>query len=612
MDIQKDLLRTGNVSSGRLMVVGLVTSVCEYMRSMLDKIPGMKVLLLDSETTAIISLVLTQSQILEREVFLLERIDSNAATQGGGGDGEERLKAKMRHLTCVCFLRPSSDNLLRLTRELRSPRFASYHLFFSNHLPTEQLERLARCDEFDTVKQVFELYADILPLSSSLFTLNLPSTSCLTLQSSLWGLFEEQTFARLVDGVFSALCATRALPSAIRFPKRSTLCQNVAANLQNRISREKKLFQDIATPGSCVVLLADRREDCVTPLLTQWTYQAMLHELIGIDNNRVDLRKTPGVREELEEIVMGPTQDEFYAKNLLSNFGELGVAVKQYVDHYQDESKTKAKVESIEDMQKFVEQYPEFRKLSSNVSKHVSVIHEMSRLVEQQHLLDVSSLEQELACSEQRDSHCSAIRQKLQQPDITTLHKLRLVILFALRYGGDSFVNILKDELRKSGVVDEEQVSLVDGVVQYASTCRSADLFQNKNLLSLAKSTIQRSLKGTPNVLTQHKTLLCVNVEQLLKGRLKESDYPSIVLDSSITKPALVVVFVVGGCTYEESRDLTELSTSANLPILLGGTFVHNSRSFLADVAQLSKPATTLHRTGSGSSLTLDGGKRAS
>ena len=44
------------------------------------------------------------------------------------------------------------------------------------------------------------------------------------------------------------------------------------------------------------MLLVDRRDDPVTPLLSQWTFQAMVHELIGIDANRVDLQNVPGVR----------------------------------------------------------------------------------------------------------------------------------------------------------------------------------------------------------------------------------------------------------------------------------------------------------------------------
>ena len=44
------------------------------------------------------------------------------------------------------------------------------------------------------------------------------------------------------------------------------------------------------------LLLVDRRDDPVTPLLSQWTFQAMVHELIGIDDNRVDLKDVPAVR----------------------------------------------------------------------------------------------------------------------------------------------------------------------------------------------------------------------------------------------------------------------------------------------------------------------------
>ena len=44
-----------------------------------------------------------------------------------------------------------------------------------------------------------------------------------------------------------------------------------------------------------VLLLLDRREDPVTPLLMQWTYQAMVHELLGIRANRVDLPPTANV-----------------------------------------------------------------------------------------------------------------------------------------------------------------------------------------------------------------------------------------------------------------------------------------------------------------------------
>lgn len=49
-----------------------------------------------------------------------------------------------------------------------------------------------------------------------------------------------------------------------------------------------------------LLMILDRRNDPVTPLLTQWTYQAMVHELLGITNGRVSLGDAPEVRDELK------------------------------------------------------------------------------------------------------------------------------------------------------------------------------------------------------------------------------------------------------------------------------------------------------------------------
>lgn len=51
-----------------------------------------------------------------------------------------------------------------------------------------------------------------------------------------------------------------------------------------------------------LLLILDRRDDPVTPLLSQWTYQAMVHELLGLNDNRVVLKGAPGVRKDLEEV----------------------------------------------------------------------------------------------------------------------------------------------------------------------------------------------------------------------------------------------------------------------------------------------------------------------
>ena len=85
---------------------------------------------------------------------------------------------------------------------------------------------------------------------------------------------------------------------ACRFQRGSELCEKVAASLMHlTCSDERELFDFGTRPGDVapLVLLLDRREDPVTPMLLQWTYQAMVHELIGTQANRADLNHVPGV-----------------------------------------------------------------------------------------------------------------------------------------------------------------------------------------------------------------------------------------------------------------------------------------------------------------------------
>mmetsp|Transcript_110918 Transcript_110918/g.312690 ORF Transcript_110918/g.312690 Transcript_110918/m.312690 type:complete len:575 (-) Transcript_110918:79-1803(-) len=567
-------------------MLSIVAGVQEYVQAMVDRVSGMKVMILDAETTGIISMVFSQSDILQHEVFLVERIDVEQTE-------------KMRHMNAICFLRPTSQNFVLLSKMLKSPSYNEYHIFFTNVVPHMRLEQLACCDEFEVVHQVQEFFADVYAVNHDLFSLNLPSTIRLTEDHSKWTSYEESIFERTIEGLLAACLNLRMLP-AIRYTASSELTRQVAHRLETRIKEEFSLFDPVERgkrgEASPVLLLLDRRNDPVTPLLNQWTYQAMLHELLPMENNRIDMSKVPGIRPELKEIVMSTTQDQFFEENILANFGDLGVSIKKYVDEYQRQTKNTAKIESIEEMQKFVDEYPEFRRMSGNVSKHVAVVHELSRIVEDNGLLEASHFEQEIACSENRQDHFKQLIEIIRGTNVTNMERLRLVLLYALRYEHESSIAQLKDMLRDKGI-SGDQVQLVDLLLRYAgSHVRTGDLFQNRSFLAAARSAMASSFRGVENVYTQHKTHLSSVVDLLMKGKLKETLYPfadGSCQWASLSKEQLsrAVVFVVGGATFEEARDVSDLNKTIAVDggrcVILGGTTVHNSRSFLADVAQL-------------------------
>merc|ERR1719331_1292652 len=292
-------------------------------------------------------MVFSQSDILSHEVFLFECIDAASSEH-----------ERMRHLNAICFLRPTNQNFLHLSKELKSPKYNEYHIFFTNVVPHMRLEQLAFCDEYEVVQQVQEFFADVYAVNHELFSLNLPSTSKLTEDQSKWTSYEENNFDRTVEGLLATCLAMRMMPQ-IRYTSASELTRQVAYRLQSRITEEQSLFEtfDKERKGdaSPVLLILDRRNDPVTPLLNQWTYQAMIHELLVMDNNRIDMSKVPDIRPDLQEIVMSVVQDKFFDEHCLSNFGDVGKATIQYLAEYQETTKNTANVESIAEMQRFVD-----------------------------------------------------------------------------------------------------------------------------------------------------------------------------------------------------------------------------------------------------------------
>ena len=345
----------------------------------------MKVLLLDKETTPIISMVVTQSQLLSREIYLIDRI-------------ENRAREKMRHLKCITFLRPTQASIQWLVDELRDPCYGDYYLYFSNTLQKSAIERMAEGDAHEVVREVHEYFADFLSVHPDLFSLNVtvPEYSLFVENSATW---DTSALARVTEGIASVLLALKKKP-LIRYERNSVVARKLATELTYTIQNEGPLFDFRRPDTPPILLLLDRRNDPVTPLLNQWTYEALVHELMGIVNGRVDLSNVPEIRPEMKEIVLSIEQDAFYSKNMFLNLGDLGANIKAYVDDFQQKHNSTKNIESIADMKKFVEDYPEFRKLSGNVSKHVTLVGELSKQVAKGSLLEVGELEQNLACFE--------------------------------------------------------------------------------------------------------------------------------------------------------------------------------------------------------------------
>ncbi|KAF2720584.1 Sec1-like protein [Polychaeton citri CBS 116435] len=552
-----------------------------------NAVAKMKILLLDSETIPILSSATTQSALLNHNIYLSDRLDNSE-------------REKMRHLRCVCFIRPSSDSIQFLIDELREPKYGEYYIYFSNIVKKSSLERLAEADDHEVVKSIVEYFADYLVINQDLCSLPSPSKAqhLRRLYSSSPELWNQDSLSRTTESILALLLSLKKKP-LIRYAKNSLMCKKLATEVRYGITQEEQLFDFRKPDTPPILLVVDRRDDLVTPLLTQWTYQAMVHELLGIENGRVGLSQVPDIRPEFKEIVLSADQDPFFAKNMYLNFGDLGQNAKDYVETFASKQASGQKLDSVEDMKRFVEEYPEFRRLSGNVTKHVTLVTELSRRVGEDNLLDVSELEQSLACNDNHSQDLKSIQQMIQNPKVPADNKLRLVAIYALRYSNNSSNNTpaLLDLLAVAGGLSRHRINLVTKLLIYAQSLQRdiqgtsglPDLIQpGMNIFSEARSRFNRGLRGVENVYTQHSPLLSSTIQDLIKGRLSAQIYPF--LDGggqTKDKPQDILVYMVGGATYEEAKMVAQVNASSpGIRVVLGGTGVMNSSAFLEQVEE--------------------------
>ncbi|KAL8734489.1 MAG: hypothetical protein Q9166_001389 [cf. Caloplaca sp. 2 TL-2023] len=539
----------------------------------------MKILLLDSETVSIVSTAITQSALLGHEVYLIDRLDNNA-------------REKMRHLRCLCFVRPSPDSVQNLIEEFREPRYGEYYIFFSNIVRKSSLERLAEADDNEVVKGVQEYFGDYIVINPDLFSFDL-SFPRQRLWSNSPDAWNPNALQRCTEGVIALLLSLKKKP-LIRYEKNSLMAKKLATEVRYQMTQEEQLFDFRKTDTPPILLLLDRRDDPITPLLTQWTYQAMVHEILGIFNGRVDLSDVPDIRPELKEIVLSQDQDPFFKKNMYLNFGDLGGNIKDYVGQYQSKTQSTAAIESIADMKRFVEDYPEFRKLSGNVSKHVTLIGELSRRVSAHGLLDASELEQSLACNDSHANDLKNLQKLISSPQITPESKLRLVALYSLRYERhpSNSLPMLLGLLPAAGNVPPRRVDLIAKLLAYHHSLQApppsggfSELFESASIFSGARDRF-RGLQGVENVYTQHTPRLEATLQNLIKARLKEQQYPFVEGGGSTRdKPQDIIVFMIGGTTYEEAKMIAQINASSpGVRVVLGATTIHNSTTFLEEV----------------------------
>merc|ERR1712130_738430 len=270
---------------------------------------------------------------------------------------------------------------------------------------------------------------------------------------------------------------------------------------------------------------------------------------------------------------------------------------KKLVDKFAKTVKGSKNIKSIQDMQRFVENYGDYLATQGNVSKHVAVMGELSTIVSKRKLLDISAIEQEIVCSNDHKHHFNDVERSIKDPNVDDYDKLRLAILYALRYQNKSndkasnLRTLLRNNVRSEQIA-KEYVNTLDIMLRhFGSNKREMNLFEeeksNNSLIGKLGSIVKavNGMDEVQNIYTQHNPLLHHIIEDAVKCKLPYNQFPSF-HGAHKQQPKHIIIYFIGGATFEEAETVAQMNKhfGDKTQIVLGTGKMHNSHSFIKDI----------------------------
>ncbi|KAL0920441.1 hypothetical protein M5K25_009579 [Dendrobium thyrsiflorum] len=290
----------------------------EMLRSTMskDSKARRKVLIMDKLTTKIMSCACKMTAINEEGVSLVEDIN--------------KRRQPMPSMDAIYFVQPTKENVTIFMSDIsgRSPLYKRAYVFFSspiskelvNHIKSDgsALARIAALSEMNLEyiaidgqgfitgheRALEDLFSDNAEISQA-------HNACI------------HNIASRISTVFASLrefpyVRYRAAKSSLDASTMTTLGDliptKLAAAVWHCLAKYKAMIPDFPQIETCELLILDRSVDQIAPIIHEWTYDAMCHDLLNMEGNKYvqEVPSKTGSTSEKKEFLLEDDHDPIW------------------------------------------------------------------------------------------------------------------------------------------------------------------------------------------------------------------------------------------------------------------------------------------------------------
>ncbi|XP_062102663.1 SNARE-interacting protein KEULE-like isoform X2 [Humulus lupulus] len=604
-----------------------------------------KILITDDLTVKILSHSYKVSEVYQEGIFLVEHL--------------YKRRSSFTSLDAIYFIQPIEKNVNLLISDMDGyePLYRKAFVFFSSPIPKEYVSRIISKDKpalYSRIGAIREMNLEYVPIDSQGFLTNNEKSL-----EELYGGDDEETdegttclnvIATRIATVFASLrefpCvryrAAKSLDATATRSFRDLVPAKLAAGVLDCLMEYKKTIPDkFPQTETCQLLILDRSLDQIAPIIHEWTYDAMCHDLLNLEGNKYVKEvssKTDCPTEEKE--VLLDEYDHVWLELRHAHIAEVGERLHEQMTNFISKNKA-AQIQlgsrnheelSTWDMQNMVQTLPQYSKEIDKLTLHIEIAGKIDRSIRDLGLKELGQLEQNLVFGE---AGLKDVLKYLTKKDDTTgfvgctrENKLRLLMILAAiypeKFEGDKGLRLMK--LAQLPLQDWSAVNnlrLLEGSSSHSKQSPTSPF----SLTFEKNHATRKDREGEEEKtwqLSRFYPIIEELIEKLSKGELSEIDYPLLSKPSPTSPPKhhqtpaanlvrskrtptwarcqpfhdkysndskkmgqRIFVFIVGGATRSELRVCHKLTSKLKREVVLGSTSLDDPLEFIMKLKML-------------------------
>ncbi|KAJ9188444.1 hypothetical protein P3X46_003803 [Hevea brasiliensis] len=509
-----------------------------------------KVLIMDKVTVKVMSHSCKMSDITDQGISLVEELF--------------KRREPLPSMDAIYFIQPSKENIVMFLSDMsgREPLYKTAFVFFSSPVPKELVNHIkSDTSVLPRIGAFREMNLEYFPIDSQAFTTDHEGAL-----QELYGANAENSrkfdaclnvMATRIATVFASLkefphvryrAAKASDASEVTF--RDTVPTKLAAAVWNSLSKYKSI-PNFPQTETCELLILDRSVDQIAPVIHEWTYDAMCHDLLDMDGNKyvLEVPSKMGGEPEKKEVIL-EDNDPVWLELRHAHIADASERLHDKMTNFVSKNKA-AQMQSARDggeistrdMQKIVQALPKYKEQVEKLSLHVEIAGKINKIIRELGLRELGQLEQDLVFG---DAGAKEVINFIRMnQDASPENKLRLLMIYACVYP-EKFEGDKASKLMQLARLSEEDIKVVKNmqlIVGSPVTKKATSSFSLKFDNQKTKQAARKDRTGEEETwqLFRFYPMLEELIEKVSKGQLAKNEYscmnePSSTVQETTTK----------------------------------------------------------------------------